>query len=157
MRQDNAATEKAQQALRAKLATVEAEKAELAKEKAEAEERGKTLFVEVEKCHAFMLCISEECFHQGLRQTTFFHGIPTEDSCYDLDKDVVDGKLVPIGGNADATMEEVEGRETNDYGDLLILCLYVDDVIFTGSNLKMIGVPTNPRTSLTASNDDGAT
>ena len=29
--------------------------------------------------------------------------------------------------------------KTNDYGDLLILCLYVDDVIFTGSNLKMIG------------------
>jgi len=28
--------------------------------------------------------------------------------------------------------------KTNDYGDLLILCLYVDDVIFTGSNLKMI-------------------
>jgi len=29
--------------------------------------------------------------------------------------------------------------KTNDYGDLLILCLYVDDVIFTTSNLKMIG------------------
>ena len=29
--------------------------------------------------------------------------------------------------------------KANDYGDLLILCLYVDDVIFTGSNLKMIG------------------
>ena len=29
--------------------------------------------------------------------------------------------------------------KTNDYGDLLILCLYVNDVIFTGSNLKMIG------------------
>ena len=29
--------------------------------------------------------------------------------------------------------------KTNDYGDLLILCLYVDDVIFTGSNLKMVG------------------
>jgi len=29
--------------------------------------------------------------------------------------------------------------KTNDYGDLLILCLYVDDVIFTGSNMKMIG------------------
>jgi len=28
---------------------------------------------------------------------------------------------------------------TNDCGNLLILCLYVDDVIFTGSNLKMIG------------------
>jgi len=28
---------------------------------------------------------------------------------------------------------------TNDYGDLLILCLYVDYVIFWGSNLKMIG------------------
>jgi len=28
--------------------------------------------------------------------------------------------------------------KTNDYEDFLILCLYVDDVIFTGSNLKMI-------------------
>ena len=29
--------------------------------------------------------------------------------------------------------------KTNDCGDLLILCLYVDGVIFTGSNIKMIG------------------
>ena len=29
--------------------------------------------------------------------------------------------------------------KTNDYGDLQFLCLYVEDVIFTGSNLKMIG------------------
>lgn len=28
--------------------------------------------------------------------------------------------------------------KANDYGDLLILCLYVDDVIFTGNYLKMI-------------------
>jgi len=29
--------------------------------------------------------------------------------------------------------------KTNDFGDLLILCLCVDDLIFTGSNFKMIG------------------
>jgi len=29
--------------------------------------------------------------------------------------------------------------KTNDYGDLLILCLYVDDMIFIGSSLKMVG------------------
>ena len=29
--------------------------------------------------------------------------------------------------------------KTNDYGDFLILCLCVDDVSFTESNLKMIG------------------
>jgi len=29
--------------------------------------------------------------------------------------------------------------KTNDYGDLLILCIYVDDVIFTRTNLKIIG------------------
>jgi len=45
---------------------MEAEKAELAKEKVEAEERKKTLLAEVEKCHAFMMRISEDCFHQGL-------------------------------------------------------------------------------------------
>lgn len=27
--------------------------------------------------------------------------------------------------------------KTNDYGDLLIFYLYVDDVIFTGNNLKI--------------------
>jgi len=108
MCQDNVAAKKAQQALKSE---VEAVKAELAKEKAEAGEREKTLSTEMEKCHSFMLCISEDCFHQGLRQTTFYHSVPTEDPRYDMDQDVVDWKLVPIGGNADTSMKETAGGE----------------------------------------------
>jgi len=89
---------------------MEAEKAELAKEKVEAEEREKELSTEVEKCHAFMLRISEDFFHQSLRQVAFYHGVPVEDPRYDLDKDVVDGKLVPIGGNIDTPMKDAGGE-----------------------------------------------
>jgi len=105
--EDNVAAKKAQQALKDQVATMEAEKADLAKEKVAVEEREKALLTEVEKCHAFMLHISENCFHQGLRQAAFYHGVSAEDPCYDLDKDVVDGKLVPIGGNVDTPMEDV--------------------------------------------------
>jgi len=109
MRQDNVAAEKAQQALEAEMAAIEEEKAQLAKEKAEAEEMEKALTAEVEKCHSFMLRISKDCFHQGLWQAAFFHGIPAKDPLYDLNKDVIYGKLVPIGGNVDTTMEEANG------------------------------------------------
>jgi len=57
-----------------------------------------------------MLHISEDYFHPGLRQTAFYHGIPVEDPQYDLDQDVIDSKLVPIGGNADTPMEDVGGE-----------------------------------------------
>lgn len=53
--------------LKDELVAVEVEKTELAKGKAEVEERGKTLATEVVKCHAFRLRISEDCFHQCLR------------------------------------------------------------------------------------------
>ncbi|KAL9331422.1 hypothetical protein ACSQ67_001032 [Phaseolus vulgaris] len=44
-----------------------------------------------------LCCIySEDCFYHGLQQAAFYHKVPTEDPRYDLDKDMVDGKLVPI-------------------------------------------------------------
>jgi len=55
-----------------------------------------------------MLKINEECFYQGIRQTTFYHEVPMEDLRYDLNKDVVNGELVPFGGNAENVMEEEE-------------------------------------------------
>jgi len=54
-----------------------------------------------------MLHISEDYFHQGLRQVAFFHGIHAEDTRYDIEKDVVEGKLVPIGGGVDEVMERL--------------------------------------------------
>jgi len=108
---DNAAAETAQKTLKDKLAVMEAEKANLSKEKAVAEEREKALSTEVEKCHTFMMHISEDCFYQGLRQAAFYHGVPAEDPRLDLDKDVVDGKLVPIGRSADTPIESVGGED----------------------------------------------
>ena len=41
---------------------------------------------------------------------TFFHGVSAEDSRYDLKKDVVNGQLMPLGGDeanhADQVMED---------------------------------------------------
>jgi len=107
MRQNNLAVEKAQEALRAE---IEAEKAELAKVKSEAEEKERTLSAELEKCQSFMLRISEEYFYQSLRQATFFHDIPAEDARYDIEKNVVEGKLVLLGRGVDEEIKEVGGE-----------------------------------------------
>jgi len=60
-----------------------------------------------------MLRISEDCFHQGLRQAAFYHDVLAEGPRYDLDKDVVDGKLVSIGRNVDTVMEQAKGGEND--------------------------------------------
>jgi len=52
-----------------------------------------------------MLCINEENFNQGVHQVAFFHGMPADDSRYDLGKDIVNGQLVPLKG------EEVEDTD----------------------------------------------
>jgi len=36
----------------------------------------------------------------------FFHGVPTENSRYDLEKDVVNGQFVPLGEGVDQVMED---------------------------------------------------
>jgi len=57
-----------------------------------------------------MLRTNEEIFNQGVRQVVFFHGVPADDSRYDLGKDVINDQLVPLGGEdaeeADQVMED---------------------------------------------------
>jgi len=65
-----------------------------------------------------MLGISGKYFRQGLRQAAFFHGIPVEDSQYDIEKDVVEGKLVPLDRATDEEMKETNGGEnTTPYNE----------------------------------------
>jgi len=86
-----------QEALKATLAKVMAERDHLMQEKANLTADKESLNVEIEKFQGFMLRINEESFNQGVRQVAFFHGVPTDDSRYDLGKDVVNGQLVPLG------------------------------------------------------------
>jgi len=83
----------------------------------------KGLSVEMEKCQKFMLRINEESFNQGIRHAAFFHGIPAEDSRYDLGKDVVNSQLMSLGGNVDHTMkdiqENVQSSEVNQQDQLV--------------------------------------
>jgi len=89
---------------------VEAERNQLLKDSVDAELKEKVLAAELEKCHEFMLRINVESFQHGVRKVAFFHGVPMDDPRYDLNKNVVDGKLVPVGRNADTIMEELEDR-----------------------------------------------
>ena len=57
-----------------------------------------------------MLRINEESFYQGVRHAAFFHGVLTEDSRYNLEKDVVNGELVPLRGGADQVMEDQQTK-----------------------------------------------
>ncbi|KAL9284942.1 hypothetical protein ACSQ67_024699 [Phaseolus vulgaris] len=66
----------------------------------------------MEKCREFMLRINEESFYHGIRRVAFYHDVPMDDPRYDLNKDVVNGELVPLGGNAENVMEEEEPRRT---------------------------------------------
>jgi len=72
-----------------------------------------SLNAEIEKCQGFMLRINEESFNQGLRQAAFFHGIPADDSRYDLGKDVVNDRLVSLGEDADDA-SQVMGEPPTD-------------------------------------------
>jgi len=60
-----------------------------------------------------MLSISEEYFRQGLCQAVFFHDIPAEDSQYDIEKNVVEGNIVSLGGGNDEEMKETNGEREN--------------------------------------------
>jgi len=112
MRQDQLESEGMVEALNTQLKRMEEERAQFLEEKAEREEREKKLDVEVAKCHKFMLQISEESFRQGIRQVAFFHGVAADDRCYDSSNDVVNDKLMPLGGGTDEVMvdNEVEGK-----------------------------------------------
>jgi len=68
-----------------------------------------------------MLRISEEYFRLGIQQVACLHGTPLEDDRYDIEKMVVEGKLVPtnpgdineegeaetLGPQPDASFEEL--------------------------------------------------
>ncbi|KAK7353939.1 hypothetical protein VNO80_19395 [Phaseolus coccineus] len=43
---------------------------------------------------------------EGVRQVAFYHGVPIDDSRYDISMDVIDGKLVPLSEGVDTMMEE---------------------------------------------------
>ena len=58
-------------------------------------DREEALQTEVAKCQDFMVRISEEYFRLGIQQVACLHGTPLEDDRYDIEKLVVDGKLVP--------------------------------------------------------------
>ena len=68
---------------------------------------------EIEKALGFMLRINEESFNQGVRQVAFLHGVPADDSCYNLGKDVINDQLVPLGGE-DAEEADRYGRPTSE-------------------------------------------
>jgi len=59
------------------------------------------------------LRISNQCFYQGIRQTAFFHVIPLEDDRYDVDKNVIDGKLISVDGDKDEDVE-VQGENLGE-------------------------------------------
>jgi len=117
MRQVSLEGQEAKRALTVKMeverAEHEKENVKREKEEVEAEEREKTLSTEVKKCQSFMLRITDDYFHQGLRQVAFFHGIPIEDSRYDIEKDVVEGKLVTINRGVDEVMKDANGEGEN--------------------------------------------
>lgn len=43
----------------------------------------------------------------------FFHGIPLEGDRYDMNKDVMDGKLLPVDEDEEDDAENVEGQGNN--------------------------------------------
>ena len=102
-----------QETLKAMVTKLTAERDELVQEKADLTTEKESLNVEIEKYQGFMLRINEESFNQGLRQATFFHGIPADDSRYDLGKDVVNGRLVPLGEDVDDAGQVMEEPSTD--------------------------------------------
>jgi len=111
MQKNDRLAKEEQETLKTTLTKVMAERDQLVKEKVHSEAKEKSLANEVEKCQEFMLCINEERFYQGIQQAAFFHGVPSEDSRYDLEKDVVNNQLVSLGGAADHTMEDPQQIE----------------------------------------------
>ena len=92
-------------------AELEVEKVDRLKVEEDVAIKQKTLADELEHYLFFLIRISKQSFNQGIRQTTFYHGVPIDDSSYDEEKDVIDGKLVSVGG--DEEEDEVEGQGEN--------------------------------------------
>lgn len=71
------------------------------------EEEKKALNVKLEETEAFLLRINKSFFFQGVCLAAFYHGILLDDNWYDVDKEVIDGKLISLG---DDDEDEVEGQ-----------------------------------------------
>jgi len=87
-----------QEALKVALNQVMAEQAEAIKEQEKMAADKESLNAQVEQLQGFMLKINEESFNQGVRQVAFYHGVSADDERYDSNMDVVDGRLMPLGG-----------------------------------------------------------
>ena len=77
-----------------------------------------SLNAQVKQLQGFMLSINEESFKQGVRQVAFFHGVPADNERYDSNMDVVDGQLMPLGGeDNDQPMDDpiTEAPQGNDF------------------------------------------
>jgi len=109
-----------QEALKATLNNVMAERDDALKAKEELLADKGSLSSQVEQLQGFMLSINEESFNQGARQVAFYHGVSADDERYDSNMDVVDGRLVPLGGeeakDIDQLMEDptVETPQADD-------------------------------------------
>jgi len=111
-----------QEALNVTLNQVMAERADAVKAKEELTADKESLSSQVEQLQGFMLSINEESFKQGVRQVAFYHGVPVDDERYDSNMDVIDGKLMPLGG------EEVEdNNQTMD--DPIAETPQADDIV----------------------------
>jgi len=109
------------EALKVTLTQVMAERADAVKEQERLAANKDSLNAQVEQLQGFMLSINEESFKQGVQQVAFFHGMPTDDERYDSNMDVVDGRLMPLGG---------EEAEDNDQPTCdLIVETTQDDVV----------------------------
>jgi len=87
-----------QETLKATLNQVMAERAVAIKEQEKLVADKESLNAQVEQLQGFMLKINEESFNQGVRQVAFYHGVPADDERYDSNMDVVDGRLMSLGG-----------------------------------------------------------
>jgi len=107
-----------QETLKATLTEVMAERADAVKAKEELVVAKESLGAQVEQLQGFMLKINEESFKQGVRQVAFFHGVPANDEQYDSNMDVVDGQLMPLGGEEgeddDQTMNDPIAKTARD-------------------------------------------
>jgi len=102
-----------QKALKVTLSQVMAERADAVKEKEELAVDKESLRAQVEQLQGFMLSINEESFNQGVRQVAFYHGIPADDPRYDSGMDVINGQIMPLGGeDAEDVDQENEVVET---------------------------------------------
>jgi len=102
-----------QEALKATLTKVMAERDDLVKEKDGLAADNESLNSQVEQLQGFMLRINEESFNQGVRQVAFYHGVSADDSRYDSGMDVINGQLMPLGGE-DA--EDADQVAENPFG-----------------------------------------